>query len=426
MIPKLLLYGAEGLVILLTICSLFTRRIASWIYWTAFGIGAVAILVWCFDDPPTGVDLSVFHQAGEAALQGENPYYDRKMLSPPNALPFFTLFGLLPFSVCLVAWTIIGILGTLILAFLTDRVIRAFCDNRMSPIPISIIAVWGMTLLLSFSTRFCLRQGQLSIMVAILVCLGLFAAASLRHWWTGLFMALAAMKPATIIPFLILFFRRVYWKIWLTLGIIGLALVLICTPPSSIVSYCQNCLHNIAGMAREGHDNDSSYANSNNIEVLGADHALYRLGVHDRHWIMILQWGWLMLIGGLLTWMTMKEYVSIPCMIGILACFSMMFLYHRVYDAVILIIPFVYAARQVRELSGWARWTFFGVLLAILNIWYLRVGILRNLTERVAENLDAVHPLIQGAILPYGYWLLILASGCLIVGERIRLSHQAH
>lgn len=424
MIPKLLLYGAEALAIVLTLISLFTRRIPSWVYWGSFAIGVIAIVVWCVDDPPTGVDLSVFHQAGEATLQDENPYTDRKMLSPPNALPLFTLFGMLPFSVCLWIWTILGILGTLALPFLTDQIIRAHNDKPISSIPIPLLAVIAMTLLLSFSARFGLRQGQLSIFVAVLICLGLLAAASFRHWWTGFLFALASIKPATAIPFLILFFRRVHWKVWLTLGVTGLAMVMISTSPSNIMPRCLDCLNNIADMAKAGHDNDPSYLNSNNIEVLGADHALYRLGVHNWKWMLLLQWSWLRVIGSVLTWITVKQYDSRPGVIGLLACYSMMFLYHRVYDAVILIVPFLYAARQVRETTGWTRWPFFGAILAILNIWYLRVGILRSLTERVAENHDAVHPLIQATILPYGYWLLLCASVFLIVGERLRLSHQ--
>src|SRR5207249_3394308 len=102
------------------------------------------------------------------------------------------------------------------------------------------------------------------------------------------------------------------------------------------------------------------------------DHALYRLGMRDRSAIRIVQY---LLLGLLGAWVARQvlpvgQVANLPrgAACSLVALFSLIFLYHRLYDAVILVVPLVYCVGRCRIETGAARALFLACVIAVLLV----------------------------------------------------------
>src|SRR5262249_14426226 len=137
-----------------------------------------------------------------------------------------------------------------------------------------------------------------------------------------------------------------FWRTWLAMGAVGVGLCLTVIPPLEIVDRCRDCLSNINAFSGEGGYNDYSYGNPSSQEVLGVDHLLFRLHVTDRAVNRLVHFAVLLLLGGWLAWQIVGSKMSRGACCSLVALYSMLFLYHRIYDLVILALPLVYATGQ--------------------------------------------------------------------------------
>src|SRR5207245_2181250 len=107
----------------------------------------------------SGIDLKVFWKAGGAVWRGEDPYQDKAFLNPPTALPLDALFGLLPFAVLRLVWTLFSALGYLAIVALTQYTLLSLPDDQPCQAPPAVLAVLTAAVVLSYTCRFGLVLG---------------------------------------------------------------------------------------------------------------------------------------------------------------------------------------------------------------------------------------------------------------------------
>jgi hypothetical protein len=239
-----------------------------------------------------------------------------------------------------------------------------------------------------------------------------------RPFWAGAGLALASIKTATMLPFLLLFHRKKDLTTWAAMTALGLGLCLLATGPEQLPDRCRSCLANIGRMGLPGNTNDYSYDNTNNANMIALDHAFYRLGIRDRILVRGAQLGALGLLGLWVAWQVLGPR-ALPRVAGCcqVTLFSALFLYHRQYDMVILVLPLVYSTGRARSEQGLPRWLFVTGALAMLAVLYLRVGALKELG---AGRQGPGNWLVEALILPYGTWSILAAMGCLWTAEWLR------
>jgi hypothetical protein len=175
----------------------------------------------------------------------------------------------------------------------------------------------------------------------------------------------------------------------------------------------------IKELQEPGKVNDYSYDGTQHTTMLGLDHALYRLGMRDKTWIQAGQY--LVLLGlGVGVACLVLPHGKLPraAACSLIAAFSAIFLYHRGYDTVVLVVPLVYCTGWARATQGPARWVFACSAMAILLVLYLPKHLLLTLTD-ISLNAGPLGWLIQAIILPYATWCILLVMLGVAVGARL-------
>ena len=103
---------------------------------------------------------------------------------------------------------------------------------------------------------------------------------------------------------------------------------------------------------------------------------------------------------------------------SLVALYSLIFFYHRFYDAVVLALPLVYSTGRARSERGWIRWLFAASAVAILAVLNLRLGALRYVANN-AQDWGSCGRLLQIFILPYGTWFILIALVCIWRASRL-------
>src|SRR5262249_32620759 len=132
--------------------------------------------------------------------------------------------------------------------------------------------------------------GQLSIVAAVALVAALDAQGRGRPIWAGVWLTLASIKTATMLPFLLLFLRRSDLKTWITLACGVIFLSLLGNKPIELPGRVELMLQHIKELEQPGMVNDYTFEGTQHVTMLGFDHALYRLGLRDRAWIRVGQW----------------------------------------------------------------------------------------------------------------------------------------
>jgi len=312
-------------------------------------------------NPHVGIDYRFFRGAGFDVLAGRDPYSaegfaEHPFLNPPTALPLFAVFALLPFKGGYIGWTILNLLACASLVPLAQWALAAqqrLGDSNASEVgaeeSLREVNVLGLTaaLLISDASVLTLGIGQLSIVVALALFAALAAQARGRPVVAGIFLGLATVKVGTMLPFLLLFCRKADRWTWVMLGGTTLVLCLATGAATALPGRLATVLTRINQLESPGQVNDYTFEGFHSQNILGFDHAFYRLGLRNRTAIRVAQYGALLLLGG---WVARKVLVRSqlprPAACSLVALYSMVFFYHRNYDAVILALPLVYAANQ--------------------------------------------------------------------------------
>jgi hypothetical protein len=374
--------------------------------------------------PALGLDYQIFRQAGLDIWAGRNPYADEQFsrhpfLNPPTALPLFALFALAPFELSFLVWTVVNSLACLALLPISHRILIAQ-EQRVGEehrLPILVLAGLIPALLVSEASLVSLYLGQLGFFTAAVLLAALACQAWGRPLLAGVCLALATVKVATMLPFLLLFLRKDDWLTWVALTVAVLALCLTTGSPAELPGQVTTLLERIKQLESPGVVNDYSFSGPRSENMLGFDHAFYRVGLRDRRLIRLVQLLALAVHGGWVAIQVLGKRLPRGAACSLVALFSVVFLYHRNYDTMILALPFAYSAAGARSAQGQRRWLFFATAVAIVVVWYLDIGLLRSLQEH-SLHWGNWGWLVQATVLPCATWLVLLAMLCLVAATR--------
>jgi hypothetical protein len=377
--------------------------------------------------PVLGFDYRIFWEAGVNVRQGQNPYtVGQPFLNPPTALPLFALFALAPFGLSFLFWTAFNVVACLLLLPLCQRVLVAQAQadtgrpqgaGPVQTLPPLVLLGLLPALLLSQAALDSIYLGQLGILEALALLAALWLQGRGRPTWAGVCLALATVKVLTLLPFLLLFLRRADWRTWVALPAAALALCLLTADPTDQLGRITSLRERIGELEAPGKVNDYSFQGTRSENMLGLDHALYRLGLRDRRAVRIGQYLLLAALGAWVAWQVLgKSCLPRPAAASLVALYSVVFLYHRNYDTLILALPFAYCACQARSAAG-GRALFTACALAIVLVWYQDRTLLEPLQTQ-SPHWGALGRWVQAVMLPYPTWLVLLAMPALVAAAR--------
>ncbi len=370
-----------------------------------------------------GFDFRIFRNAGRDVWEGFDPYSaarsaEHKLLvNPPTCLPLFAAFAVLPLRISLGVWTILNVVAILALPALgwlvlrsQDRVDAARGQVRAVFATLPLVAFAGLAICLIFSEASLkgLLLGQLSVFTAVTLMMALLCQGRNRPIWAGIYLFLATVKVATMLPFLLLFLRRADRRAWATLAALVIGACLMTAKPGELPGRLAILTDRIASLSAAGNVNDYSFEGNRSDSIIGFEHLFYRLGMRDRALIRYAQALALLAVGAWSARLVVPGRLPRSDAVCVICLFSMLFLYHRDYDIVILALPLVHCAGRVQVTTGKVRRLYAACGLIVIAVLYMNASHLRKLTQWSLDR-GAWGHLVQAAILPYVTWLILLA-----------------
>ncbi len=382
-----------------------------------------------------GLNFQFFWKTGREVWGGVDPYCpsrfaEHPFLNPPTALPLFALFAALPIRASLAFWTLLNVSSSLGLIALArsalmsqDRLGIAGHQARGGLESLPPVAIAGLAICLSFSEAslkgLCL--GQVGVFTAVMLVLALVAQGRGQPIWAGVCLSLATVRFVTTIPFLVLFLRRpdrLSWVVLLALALGSCALTgRIADLPARLAILAQRA----GELSAPGEVNDYSYEGTRNESIISFDHLFYRLGMRDRDWIRYAQVFALLTVGAWAAYLVILNDRPRPATACLVSFFSLLFLYHRDYDSVILALPLVHCAGRLGEATGRARWAYAAIGASTIGVLYMSSTFVRSLTSLTLQW-GAWGRLVQAAVLPYATWLILL---CMLILFRVEARARA-
>jgi hypothetical protein len=225
----------------------------------------------------------------------------------------------------------------------------------------------------------------------------------------ALCLAVASLKVQTMAPFLLLFLRRSDRRTWIFLVLIVAGLLLAAGNPLELPASLRSMLQANAEARQPGKPNDVSTQNFISHTMIGFDHAFLRLGVSNPAVVGALNYLCIAALGLWLAYLALAR-PDLPrgALCALVSLYSMLFLYHRLYDLVILVLPLVYCAGRFRVSSGPARWCYGWTLLAIVLVLNAPYGEFLRL-----QHSPAAHPVLKALVLPSVTYLILSALAAL-------------
>ncbi len=373
-------------------------------------------------DPPDGIDLDYFWRSGLDVRAGLDPYRNEFCLNPPHTFSLYWLFAQLAFDRLLFLWTAVNIVCCAVLVAAAQAALTGTGDADDWRLPLPVLGVLTGTVALSVANRYCIHDGQLSLFITLMLCGALWARHRGHPLLAGAALAVASFKTATMLPFLLLFRRRSDRLAWVALAVTGFGLYFLANPPGELLQRLQECQKNIAVLASPGHMNNFSHPV--NFYMISLERAIYYLGISDRDIVRLTS---LAVLGVLAVWLVLRtrgaNAVTAPAACCLVALYSAIFLYHRIYDMPILALPLVYVAGRARTEVGLARWLYAGCGAAVLGVLYLRLETVKYLGYHPGVGLGS--RILEGIVVPYGVWLILAGMALLSAAERCRSAQAA-
>jgi hypothetical protein len=391
---------------------------------TVLGVVLSAVRLYFFSlAPGWNFDHKLFRRVGLDVWAGIDPYetsrfWTHPFLNPPSTLPLFASFALLPegLSGLTATFTYSGL--ALGLALLARSVLAAQDEQASFGFTWYELGALAAVVALSDASTAAIHLGQLPVLAAFVIYAALYSQAMDRPVAAGVFLGLGTMKIGTLLPFLLLFQRRGDRATWFTFGASVLLLCCVIGHPERLPEQSRALLGYIAELSKPGAVNDISYAGQYDEAIVGFDHAFYRLGIRNQRVLKGLQFVALGLLGTVLALGIRKEKIPRGLSCSLVSLYSLLFLYHRVYDSAIFALPLVDAAgRSKMAISGRSRALFTGSMLFMLGVMFMRRKALAYLTNGV-QHWPVIGRPIEVLILPHGTWFTLLAMLLLWLGVR--------
>jgi len=382
-----------------------------------------------------GFDFQLFWKTGQDVWRGTDPYAparfaEHPFLNPPTALPLFAVFAVLPIRASLAFWTLLNVASSLGLIALArsalmsqDRLDAAGGQVRAALESLPLVAIAALAICLSFSEASLkgLYLGQLGVFTAVMLLLALVAQGQSRPIWAGVCLFLATVKFVTMTPFLLLFLRRADRLSWVVL----VALVLGSCGLTGRIADLPGRLATLAQRAGElsapGKVNDYSYEGTRNESIISFEHLFYRLGMRDRDWIRYAQVLAMLALGAWVASIVVGDRLPRPAAACLVSLSSLLFIYHRDYDALILALPLVHCAGRLGEATGRARWAYAAIGVSTIGVLHMSSTFVRSLTSLTLQW-GPWGRLVQAAVLPYATWLILL---CMLILFRVEARPRA-
>ncbi len=372
------------------------------------------------------VDLLNFHRSGLQALAGEDPYSPAyaPLLSPPTVLPLVKFLGLFPLDALSPYWQAGVAVATLLCPFVAWAALRTAREEGTGDLTPGLDPhapagpfPWGLAALMvaSPAAEIGIILGQYSAL-ATLALLGAIALRNVgRRVGAGLLLAFSTIKIGTLIPLMPLFLGRRDRRVWVALVVGGLALGLLGSSPSRWLDLCRSNLARIADTQVPGAVNDYDVSTGENFaSVIGFGKLACYLGVPGRKtWGRIELAASLAMLAGM-TWIVRTRRLPPAATVATACTAACLFLYHRVYDSLILAAPLFYSYAEAAVCEGWRRRLHLanvvGLILIPCTPW-----------ERVSNPLlewslgdGTVQRIARIAVVPMSTWLLLFALVVLV------------
>ena len=361
-----------------------------------------------------GIDHRIFYNIGRNILAGVSPYSPDRFeshpfLNPPSTFPIFALIAMPSFRVSLVVWTLVNSVLAFSVIWQARRVLSLQDGGELSRLSHAELAALATAFGLSDASMATIQLGQLSLVATALILLALEFQARRRPRAAGVAFGLSLMKVGTVLPFLLVFLRRKDWKSWTALAATVAALILLGGQPTRLFGDLRSMLHYIGELAKPGRVNDISYQGPYCEWILGIDHLAYRLGVRDRMLLSLTQFAVLAVLGAWLAWDIGKQRITRAQAIVLVSLYSVIFLYHRLYDTVMIAPALVYAVEEARRRRGKNHILLVGAVVSMLALLYMRRKSLATLTVWVTSHHGTAASLVEMFVLPYATWLILLS-----------------
>jgi hypothetical protein len=351
--------------------------------------------------PGQGKDLAMFQDMGRAWSDGRNQTGEGRFYGPPPfASVLFTPLALLSTLQARIILIAINLIATVIIILLVKKLWGETWPRKTHLYLAALLLCWA-------PFRVTVRYGQISLIVTALVLGALLAWKKNARLVGGLLLGLSLSKYPLTLPFALYFVWRREWKIVATAVLTVAALTEVFALRLGVSMF------DVAGdyvrmMLQTSITNDAHFAGATEIGPL-----LFGLTGSER------ASGWLniaMIAGGLISMALVfrRTPKAEQFHLAVVTFFSLWFVYHRIYDAVILVIPAAMFAelivRGTRRRVGVA-------CVAILALF--AVSIPGLLTERLLLSVASLSANLIGFVglhferlLVFGMfcWLLVLLS----------------
>ncbi|MFO0892078.1 MAG: glycosyltransferase family 87 protein [Isosphaeraceae bacterium] len=359
-------------------------------------------------------DFLVYCDTGRAMLEGTDPYASVMSQYPVHALPLFGLFARLPFRAASALWYAFS-LAALVMSIRLAATLARGERHDADALPWCGHPTVFVAVALAGATTWGLDAGQLVAWTTLWIYLAIDALRREKHVAAGLALAAGSLKITTFLPFLLLPFDRRHTRALLVAGAVVAILCAVVAPPSRLLAMQRRHVENVAQARQVGAVNDYTFAGAYHDDLLGLEHWLYCIGLRDARAVSAAQLGLLAVAGlGLLWDFRLRGARRDDRLLSVLLClYACLFLYHRIYDAVIVALPMAYCLEMART-SPRIRANVYRAIASglVLVLNFPRGGVLLSFTAWT-EQAGAIGRLAQFVLLPYCTWILLASFGLL-------------
>jgi len=413
-----LFYKLGYVVALASLPLLFSRtrrvRLEKALFVSA-AFGLVAWTAWLFIRGFLSWDLFRVCSAAGNALHGASPYEVHTFLYLPTSLSIFELFALVPFAIMQRVWLIANTLMLLFLPYVSWLVLKGSArdsEERIGSFPQAAAAC----ILVAVATLWGIEAGQMHLITSLLILAALHLKSRGHPFLAGLSLAAATLKIGMMLPALTQFCDRKGRWAWVGLAA-GVAMLLaLGTPPRQMVDRFRENLANIAETSQPGGQDDMAFENRISDDLISVGRWLYCLGMRDRSTIKLLEFGIVGVIGIALAGASATRRIAPDASMAAACTFGTFFLYHRVYDSVLLAPALIYCAAGARREVGWSRAMFIASTIGILAVMNMPRG--AEFRSLALWSLDSgiVGRCVQILVIPYAMWCLmgVMAVLCFV------------
>ena len=366
------------------------------------------------------VDFAFVISGGDFVNHGRDPYTLPQMPFPPTALPLFAVLAALPYQGVKVAWLAASVVATVALIPLARRCLLS--RSETSRFDLDGPALWVLTAMfsVSISLHVAIKEGNMSVLVTLCILLAIVLQSRGQGVAAGFCLALATIKPQTLLPFLMLFLRRSDLRTWVTLAVVSLLLCAAGSPIAEIPARFRGEIANVKKLTEFGAVNDYSFEAPVDHNIIGLNRLVYCLGMRDR---VAIQWIHVSLNAALGIWLLTLALrprgFPRDAFLAILSLYSLVFFYHRHYDLAMFAIPLVYCASRVRSSRPLERRLCFASLVIMLAVMDIHPSSVQVVLQKIFTGNGLWERLGEAFVIPYFIWAILAVMVCLTIVARL-------